>query len=63
MTPKPINCHPSTLAWAQLKLRLAFYRLGVQIVRNITLGDILVMYLAAYAIMGALIWSGLVDGP
>lgn len=62
MTPKPINCHPSTLAWAQLKLRLAFYRLGVQIVRNVTLGDFLVMLLAAYAIAGALIWSGLVDG-
>ena len=62
MTPKPINCHPSTLAWAQLKLRLAFYRLGVQIARNVTLGDFLVMLLAAYAIAGALIWSGLVDG-
>lgn len=62
MTPKPINCHPSTLAWAQLKLRLAFYRLGVQIARNVTLGDFFVMLVAAYAIAGALIWSGVAHG-
>lgn len=62
MTPKPINCHPASTPWAVLKLRLAFYRLGVLIARNVTLGDILVVYLAAYVIAGALIWSGLVDG-
>lgn len=62
MTPKPINCHPSTLAWAQLKLRLAFYRLGVQIVRNVTLGDFVVLLFAAEVIGLLLIWSGLVDG-
>lgn len=62
MTPKPFNCHPSTLAWAQLRLRLAFYRVGVQIARNITLVDIVVLLVAAEAIGLALIWSGLVDG-
>lgn len=62
MTPKPINCHPTSTPWAVLRLRLAFYRLGVQIARNVTLGDFLVMLLAAYAIAGALIWSGVVNG-
>lgn len=56
MTPKPINCHPDTLAWAQLRLRLAFYRLGVQIARNITLGDFFLMTLLAYAIAFAVVW-------